>query len=47
MPDPVALCSSWTLAHFFETAALAIVAIDPVAALRLALMASEVRGVRT
>lgn len=47
MPDPVALCAAWTLAHFFESAALAIVATNPVEALRLALIASEIRGVRT
>ena len=46
MTNLTAYFAAWTMAHFFETAALVIVTIDPVAALRLASMAVEVRGMR-
>ena len=37
---------AWAMARAFERAAIAIVALDPMGALRLAWMASEVRRVR-
>ena len=47
MTDFSAYLEAWAMARAFEQAALAIVALDPMGALRLALMASEVRAVRT
>ena len=46
MPDLFAYNDAWAMARAFEQAALALVALDPMGALRLAMMASEVRAVR-
>jgi hypothetical protein len=45
MIDLSAYHDAWVLARAFEQAAIALVALDPMGALRLALMASEVRRV--
>ena len=47
MADLITYNDAWAMARALGHAALALVALDPVGALRLAWMASEVRAVRT
>ena len=46
MSDYSAYREAWEMARAFEQAALALVALDPMGALRLAFLASERRAVR-
>ena len=46
MTSITAVCAAYTLAHFLEQSTPFIVATNPIWALRLALMTSEVRAVR-